>query len=146
MSFESSLTSDSLTAIVLAPLSCFHIKPKERLRVTSTLNDKQEQTYQEFGKLVNMQPKELEDWLDTDESKSVGHHRDGEDESVGHQSGRKIIQIKQTKKANLTDDQIAHMNKTCNYINRHTAQRPDGDIAATDWCYSLKNWGHDPTK
>lgn len=114
--------------------------------MSATMNESQENTYQEFKELVNMQPKELEEWLETDESKSVGHVRDGEDESVGHQSGKKIIEIKRTNKDDLTDGQMDHMNKVCNYIKRHTAQRPDGDIAETDWCYSLKNWGHDPTK
>ncbi|KAA1261170.1 hypothetical protein LF1_37150 [Rubripirellula obstinata] len=114
--------------------------------MTRTLNDQHEETYQQFKDLVNMQPQELADWLETDESKSVGYVRDGEDESVGHQSGESIVQIKRTNKADLTDQQIEHMNKVCHYIKRHTAQRPEGDIAETDWCYSLKNWGHDPTK
>ena len=114
--------------------------------MTSTLSDQHEQTYQEFDDLVNMQPKEIEDWLQTDRSKSVGHTKDGENESIGHQSGRKIVEIKRTNKADLSEDQLAHMRKVCGYIKRHTAQRPDGDISNTDWCYSLKNWGHDPTK
>lgn len=114
--------------------------------MTTTLTDNQEQTYQEFKDLVNMQPREIEDWLETSESKSVGHVRDGEDESVGRQSAKKIVEIKRTNKGDLTDEQIDHMNKVCNYIKRHTAQRPDGDIAETNWCFSLKNWGHNPTK
>ncbi|EMI43431.1 DUF3140 domain-containing protein [Rhodopirellula sp. SWK7] len=114
--------------------------------MSSTLSAENEQTYQDFYDLVNMQPKEIEDWLETEQSQSVGHTRDGEDESVGHQSGAKIIEIKRTKKSDLTEDQIAHMRKVCGYIKRHTAQRPGGDVADTDWCYSLKNWGHDPTR
>ena len=110
------------------------------------LNEAQEETYQEFKDLVNMQPQELENWLETDMSKSVGQVSDGEDKSVGRQSGHRIVEIKRTDKADLSEDQIDHMNKVCGYIKRHTAQRPDGDIAETDWCYSLKNWGHDPSK
>ena len=102
--------------------------------------------YTEFYDTVNMQPKELEDWLDTEESKSVGQKKDGSNESVGHQSGKKIIKIKRTNKADLTDDDYAHMNKVVGYINRHTAQRPSGDASETDWAYSLKNWGFDPGK
>ena len=35
-------------------------------------NDHRQQTIDEFGDAVNMTRKELEDWLHTDESKSVG--------------------------------------------------------------------------
>lgn len=45
-----------------------------------------------------MTPGELEDWLQTDESKSVGITHDGAEESVGHQSGRTIVEIKRTEK------------------------------------------------
>lgn len=103
-----------------------------------------DEIYDEFYEAVNMQPKELEDWLETDESKSVGDSDSGE--STGHKSGRRIVEIKRKKKADLTDDDYAHMNKVVGYINRHTAQRPDGDVAGTNWAYSLKNWGYDPTK
>ena len=106
--------------------------------------DKKDTIYDEFYDCVNMQPKELDEWLDTDESKSVGDSDQGE--STGHQSGRKIVKIKRTDKDNLTDDQFEHMQKVGNYISRHLAQRPDGDIEDTDWRYSLMNWGHDPLK
>ncbi len=108
-------------------------------------DEEQEEIYQEFKTLVNMQPKELEEWLQTEESKSVGQVKDGESESVGHQSGERIVAIKRTNKADLTDSQYEHMKKVCGYVKRHTAQRPKGDVSETDWCYSLKNWGHDPT-
>ena len=107
-------------------------------------DDKKEETYDEFYDCVNMQPKELEDWLDTEESKSVGDSDGGE--STGHKSGQRIVEIKNTKKADLTDSQYDHMNKVVGYIHRHLAQRPDGDVEETDWRYSLMNWGHDPLK
>jgi hypothetical protein len=46
--------------------------------------DDRQQTIDEFGELVNMTPKELEDWLQTDESRSVGQSVGG-GESKGHQ-------------------------------------------------------------
>lgn len=100
--------------------------------------------YDDFYDRVNLQPKELEEWLETEESKSVGDTDSGE--STGHKSGRRIVEIKRTKKDDLTDDQYEHMRKVVNYINRHTAQRPDGEVEETDWRYSLMNWGHDPMK
>lgn len=112
--------------------------------VKSTLNDNKNELYSDLCELVNMEPSELEDWLETEQSKSVGDSDDGE--STGHKSGRRIVEIKQTKKSDLSDGDLQHMKKVCGYIKRHKAQRPKGDVSGTNWCYSLKNWGHDPTK
>ena len=107
-------------------------------------DDKKDEVYSDFMDAVNMAPKELEEWLDTEESKSVGDSDNGE--STGHRSGRRIVEIKNTKKAELTDSQYEHMQKVVGYVNRHTAQKPSGDIEDSDWRYSLMNWGHDPMK
>jgi hypothetical protein len=106
--------------------------------------DKRE-IYDDFMNSVNMQPSELEDWLESNESKSVGDSSSG-GESIGHQSGRRIVEIKRTKKDDLTDDDYQHMQKVNGYVSRHLAQRPDGDVTETNWRYSLMNWGHDPIK
>ena len=106
--------------------------------------EKKDDVYDEFYDCVNMQPKELEEWLDTEESRSVGDSEGGE--STGHKSGRRIVEIKRTNKDDLSDDQYDHMNKVIGYIHRHLAQKPSGDIENSDWRYSLKNWGHDPCK
>ena len=99
----------------------------------------------EFHQVVNMTPKELESWLDTDESKEVGQ-KDGDDESIGHKSGRHIIELLQMKKADYSDDDLSHMKKVISYVHRHSAQKPSSDIKNSRWRYSLMNWGHDPLK
>ena len=99
----------------------------------------------EFDDAVNMTPAELERWLDTDESQAAGQHKDG-GESTGHASGRRIVTLLRTKKADLTDDDRKHMRKVVGYVHRHLAQRPSGDIEDSTWRHSLMNWGHDPTK
>ena len=104
-----------------------------------------QEVYEEFYDKVNMTPSELEDWLETEKSKMVGQDS-GNGESIGHKSGRKIMEIKNTKKDDLSDSQYEHMKKVNGYIARHLGQKPDGDIKNTDWRYSLKNWGHDPLK
>ena len=107
-------------------------------------DDKKDGVYSDFRDCVNMQPKELEEWLETEESKSVGDS-DGS-ESTGHRSGRRIVEIKRTNKADLTDSEYEHMQKVVGYIHRHLKQEPSGDVTDTDWRYSLMNWGHDPKK
>ena len=94
---------------------------------------------------VNMTAGELETWLESDESQSVGQ-KDGGGEATGHRSGRRIVEILRTNKGDLTDDDVAHMAKVVGYVNRHTAQRPSGDVTDTAWRWSLMNWGHDPLK
>ena len=107
-------------------------------------DDKKDEVYSDFTDCGNKQPKELEEWLETQKSKSVGDN-DG-DESTGHRSGRRIVEIKRTNKDDLTDSQYEHMQKVVGYVHRHTAQKPSGDIEESDWRYSLMNWGHDPCK
>ena len=99
----------------------------------------------EFQQVINMTPEELESWLDTEESKEVGQ-KEGEEESIGHKSGKRIIQLLQKKQDEYTDDDLSHMKKVVSYVHRHLAQRPSGDIEDTHWRYSLKNWGHEPLK
>ena len=86
----------------------------------------------------------LEKWLKTDESKAVGWDS-GDGESIGHKSGERIIKILQKKKAELTAADYQHMQKVHGYIARHLAQKPEHP-AASNWDYSLKNWGHDYRK
>ena len=110
--------------------------------------DEQEQaeTYREFAAVVNLTPKELDEWLSTDASQDVGAKASQRSESVGHASGRRIVDIKQTRKADLTDADYDHMRTVIGYVHRHLAQRPSGDVRETRWRYSLMNWGHDPLK
>jgi hypothetical protein len=107
--------------------------------------DDDQQTYDDFRDAVNMAPAELEKWLDTDASKAVGAKSSG-GESTGHRSGRRIVDLLRTKKADLSADDYRHMAKVVGYVKRHSAQRPDGDVTDTPWRYSLMNWGHDPQK
>ena len=98
----------------------------------------------DFKAAVNMTPSALERWLQRPESKEVGW---GRGESVGHRSGRRIVELKRTKKADLSDDDLRHMTKVVGYVKRHLAQGgPQDDVRHSTWRYSLMNWGHDPTK
>ena len=105
----------------------------------------QKELTDEFDKVVNMTPSELEKWLQTDESKSVGQTEEGNTESIGHKSGKHIVAILAKNKSQLTDSDYEHMGKVISYIKRHSAQKPD-KVAGSNWAYSLKNWGHDPEK
>jgi hypothetical protein len=116
-----------------------------------TADQDRKETRAEFGEAVNMTPKELRDWLGTEESRSVGQVGDstksgsGGGESTGHRSGRHIVSILEKKVGDLTDADYQHMRKVVGYVARHSKQRPK-DAEHSRWRASLMNWGHDPLK
>ena len=106
--------------------------------------EEQGKVLSEFTRVVNLSAAQLEKWLGTPESKDVGYKASTNGESVGHQSGRHIIDMLKKKQSAFDDADVQHARKVVGYIHRHLAQRPAGDIHATHWRYSLMNWGHDP--
>lgn len=94
-----------------------------------------------------MDSRELEAWLETDESRKVGWKgKDGSaTESVGHSSGRRIVDLLGKSEGELTPADLEHMRKVVGFVRRHLAQRPE-NIFTSRWRYSLMNWGHDPVK
>lgn len=110
-----------------------------------TSRDERQATEDEFKNLVNLTGTQLENWLETDDSKQVGQKKNG-GESTGHHMGNEILRILHKRKSDYTDDDYAAMDKVTGYIKRHLAQRPDGDVTDTPWRWSLMNWGHDPLK
>ena len=102
---------------------------------------------EDFAAAVNMSAAELREWLATDESRRVGWKgiNGQRSESVGHASGRRIIEILGKPSAERTDDDYAHMRKVVGFIRRHLAQEPANTVTSR-WRYSLMNWGHDPLK
>jgi len=109
------------------------------------MDDDDRQTRTDFTEAVNMTARDLQEWLDTDESRSVGDHGDG-GEATGHAMGRHIVALLQTRAGDLDADDLGRMRKVVGYVHRHLAQRPKGDVTDTRWRYSLMNWGHDPLR
>ncbi len=107
--------------------------------------DERQQVITEFDEAVNMTPKELEEWLQTEESKSVGQSDDG-GESKGHESGRRILEIKRKNKSDYTEEDVEHMKRVNASVKRHLEQGPKNNVEDSRWRYSLMNWGHDPLK
>jgi hypothetical protein len=108
-------------------------------------NNDRRKIREEFSQVVNLTASELEKWLHTAESQSVGDSLDG-GESTGHESGRRIVALLRTKEGELTDADYQHMRKVIGYVHRHQAQHPEKDVRETPWRYSLMNWGYDPLK
>lgn len=91
----------------------------------------------------------LEKFLGSEESQSVGQKKDGASEATGHKEGKRIVEILNKKKTDLTDDDYGHMRKVVGYVNRHLKQggpTNKDEIEHSPWRLSLMNWGHDPLK
>lgn len=97
-----------------------------------------------FAELVNMTPREIEQWHATDESKSVGQDS-GDGVSVGVKAGQRTIQLLRLKRMPNADD-IKHMRRVNSFIRRLSMQAPRKNREASRWRYALMNWGHDPLK
>ncbi|KAF6807200.1 hypothetical protein CMUS01_14184 [Colletotrichum musicola] len=116
-----------------------------------------EEVIAEFNEYVNMTAEELESWLKSGDSNSAGWPKDdaeGDGETVGHDSGRKIVEIlnenPEKKEDAYTDEQVEHMRKVVAYCKRHLAQesksnseKSEEEVKKTKSYASLKNWGHD---
>ena len=92
-----------------------------------------------------MSSQDLQKWLKTEQSKSVGQ-KDDDGEAIGHKSGKQIVEILDRNSDDYTKNDFDHMKKVVSYVHRHLAQKPSGDIEDSRWRYSLMNWGHDPLK
>jgi hypothetical protein len=97
----------------------------------------------DFAAAVNMSAGEIEDWLDTAESRSVGLTKPGASESIGRQSARRIVAILRTPEPELDEEDYRHMRKVVGFVKRHRAQEP-ANMVSSRWRYSLMNWGRDP--
>jgi len=104
-----------------------------------------ETVWERWRALLNMSPAELEEWLETPESRAVGSKAYGE-ESVGHASGRRNVVLLGLERDELTAEDWRQVRRTVGFIRRHLAQRPEGDVTDTRWRWSLMNWGHDPLR
>jgi hypothetical protein len=117
--------------------------------VATASSDEHNTIWADFKDAVNMSASALEKHLASDASRSVGQKSSEGSESTGHAEGRRIVAILGTKKADLTDDDYAHMKKVVGYVKRHLKQGGPKDkdaVADSPWRLSLMNWGHDPLK
>ncbi|CZT12233.1 hypothetical protein WAI453_011580 [Rhynchosporium graminicola] len=111
-----------------------------------------ETVIKEFNELVNMTALELEKWLKSEDSTGAGWSKDdGSGETIGHDSGRKIVEIlkknPERDPEGYDEEDYDHMRKVVAYCKRHLAQEEKAKQDTESKSYkSLKNWGHDAQK
>jgi hypothetical protein len=105
-----------------------------------------DQVIKDFRRIVNLKPDQLERWLSKPDSKKLGFKDEVKAGTVGHESGRRILKILSKRRDKYTDDDLRHMETVVVFVRRHRREKPPGDVFASNWRYSLMNWGHDPMK
>ncbi|SCX98021.1 Protein of unknown function [Nonlabens sp. Hel1_33_55] len=98
-----------------------------------------EEIWKEFQTKQNMTSKELEKWLDTEESKNAGKEMDN-GETVGHSRGRSILEIKEKNKSDFTKTNWDKINEAVGYYhqNLNDSQKPKNDVENSAWYFALK--------
>ena len=105
-----------------------------------------DQVIKEFRSVVNLKPDQLERWLSMPDSKKLGFKDEVKAGTRGHESGKRILKILSKRRDKYTEDDLRHMETVVGFVRQHRRQKPPGDVFASNWRYSLMNWGHDPMK
>jgi hypothetical protein len=96
--------------------------------------------------VVNLKPDQLERWLSMPDSKKLGFKDEVKAGTRGHESGKRILKILSKRRDKYTEDDLQHMQTVVGFVRQHRREKPPGDVFASNWRYSLMNWGHDPMK
>jgi len=130
---------------------------QEKLAEEDKEKEEQDAVYKEWSKLVNMGPKELEKFIDSDEGEEAGLSRKeagkagsgGGKITSGRDSARAIVRMLKRNKDSWTPNDWKWAKKQINFINRMKGAKgkmrePDG--TPTRKLLALKIWGHNPEK
>ena len=128
-----------------------------RAGVVESVEDEKEETYKKWNELVNMSPKELSDFIDSEEGEEAGLSRkDARDAGAGgrkitsgRDSARAIVRMLKRDKEEWSDNDWKWANKQINFISRMRGNEgPNRDEKGrpTRKLLALKIWGHDPEK
>ena len=105
-----------------------------------------DQVIKEFRTVVNLKRDQLERWLSMPDSKKLGFKDEVKAGTRGHESGKRILKILSKRRDKYTEDDLRHMQTVVGFVRQHRREKPPGDVFASNWRYSLMNWGHDPMK
>ena len=97
----------------------------------------------EFRSVVNISRGHFERWLATPESRKLRFPDEPKNRTI---PGQAILKLLTKKKEKFTPEDVDKMDSVIEFIEGRIRKRPKGDIVASNWRYSLMNWGHDPTK
>ena len=102
-----------------------------------------DETWDDFHRVVNMTSRELRDWLST---QGADEETEALPDQAGSHLGHRVLDILGKRRSDLTPDDVEVMEKV---IDRVTAQRGvelEPKAGEASWRRRLMNIGHDPLK
>jgi hypothetical protein len=105
-----------------------------------------ERTVNEFRTVVNISSDQLKRWLNTPESRKLHFADKPTGKAANGASGQVVLSLLKKRRDKYTDADLDQMENVVQVVKQRLEKRPKGDIIASNWRYSLMNWGHDPTK
>src|SRR4051812_6819396 len=102
-----------------------------------------DELWNEFHQLVNMTSKELEDWLRTD---AAGEVTEPTPDETGHELGEHVVHVLGKRRADLTADDIAGMERVVRRIRRGRGEELESTAGDAHWRHMLMSVGHDPLR
>jgi hypothetical protein len=105
-------------------------------------NPEIEQKWDVFHRVVNMPSPELRDWLlSTPDGADAYAPEPGIDI---HQLGERILRIKEKRRGDLTDDDVATMQLVTELVVGRLTNAPPEEAVNSPWRDTLLTLGHDP--
>lgn len=115
--------------------------------------EEKDETWEDWKRLVNMTPKELDDWAENPHRLKASINREEAKEEGGIKSGydslHRIKRRVRKKRSEWTDDDWSHAKQVIGFNSRMLGNdpgKPVGETGRSKWEISLRNWGHDPAK
>jgi hypothetical protein len=102
-----------------------------------------EELWQEFHRVVNMTSRELADWMRV---QSADQDTEELPDQAGRSLGQRVLAILGKRAADVTDDDIAAMEKVVATVRRERGEEPEPKAGDDHWRHRLMAIGHDPLK
>ena len=103
----------------------------------------EQKLWDEFHRVVNMNSRELAEWLRT-----LSADEDAEQlpDQAGSETGRHVLAILQKRKVDLTEDDERVMSNVVKRIQAERGIEPEPTAGQDHWRHRLMTLGHDPLK
>ncbi|MEU6393215.1 DUF3140 domain-containing protein [Streptomyces sp. NPDC046939] len=102
-----------------------------------------DEVWNEFHAVVNMNARELGDWLRT---RFADESTEQLPDQAGTQNGRRVLEILGKRRTDLTSDDIRVMRKVVDTVTAERGVDMEPTAGEPHWRHRLMSLGHDPLK
>lgn len=102
-----------------------------------------EDLWADFHTVVNMNSRELEEWLRT---RDAGEAAEPLPDQAGPHTGREVLGVLGKRRTDLNDEDVRVMRKVVDTVRERRGASMDPKAGDTAWRHRLMDVGHDPLK